>query len=316
MKKLFVLLLAIFLFANINSNAQRHEFGLVLGTSYYLGDINEGGQFAMTSPAFGMVYRYAINQRFAFKVSGIYGTIQADDKVTGSKETKDRNLSFTSPLTEISTQVELHFFEYEAGSENHKFTPLIFAGLSAYHFNPKAEFEGDLYDLQPLGTEGQNTTEYPDRKPYKLTQMAIPFGIGFKWSVSYNVTLGFEWGLRKTFTDYLDDVSTTYADPSVLSSENGPYAMVLGNRMFEETPLYANGWGEPFASAVDPNPEGFKEYPREAAAAFTDMQRGTSTNNDWYSFAGLTITFKIVGPKATSCPAYKRHFQYREYYLF
>nr|MBC8148007.1 outer membrane beta-barrel protein [Bacteroidota bacterium] len=284
MKKLYVLLLAIFLFANINSNAQRHEFGLFLGTSYYLGDINEGGQFAMTSPAFGMVYRYAINQRWALKVNGFMGTIQADDKVTGTKDTKARNLSFKSSLTEISAQLELHFFEYEAGSQNHRFTPLLFAGLSAFHFNPKAEFQGEWFELQPLGTEGQNTTEYTDRKPYKLTQMAIPFGIGFKWNVSHSVTLGFEWGIRKTFTDYLDDVSTTYADPSVLSSESGPYSMVLGNRIFEESDLFNNGWGEPFAPIGDPNPEGFKEYPREMAAALTGFQRGTSTNNDWYSF--------------------------------
>ncbi|MFC2111110.1 DUF6089 family protein, partial [Bacteroidota bacterium] len=283
----------------------------------YLGDINESGQFAMTSPAFGMVYRYAINQRWALKVSGIYGTIQADDKELGTEELKSRNLSFKSPLTEISAQMELHFLEYQAGSQNHKFTPLLFAGFSAFHFNPKAEFEGEWYDLQPLGTEGQNTTEYPDRKPYKLTQIAIPFGLGFKWNVSHSVTLGFEWGLRKTFTDYLDDVSTTYADPSVLASENGPYAMVLGNRMFEEVhPDYNNGWGVPYAPVGDPNPKVFELYPREDAALWTDVQRGTSTNNDWYSFAGLTITFKIVGPKANSCPAYKRHFQYREYYLF
>jgi len=312
MKRIFFTIFVVLILLNINIYAQRHELGVFLGTSYYIGDLNESGHFGMPSPAFGLAYRYAINPRFALKINGYYGKIRADDAITGTKE---RNLSFESPLIDIGAQVELNFFEYSAGSQTHRFSPYITAGVSLFHFNPKAEFEGELYELQPLGTEGQNTTQYPD-KPYKLTSLAIPFGIGCKWSISPGVTLSFSWGLRKTFTDYLDDVSTDYASPSVLSAENGPYSMVLGNRMYEITPLYDNGWGEPYDDPNAVDPESFPLYPDYAADLMKDRARGNSKNNDWYSFAGVTVTFKIVGPKANSCPAYQRHFQYREYYIF
>ncbi len=312
MKRIFFLSIAI-LFATVVF-AQRHEIGFFAGGSYYLGDLNESNQFGMMSPAGGLVYRYAINPRWAVKFNAHYGTLRGDDKIT-NKPMKHRNLHFKSPLADIGGQLELNFLEYETGSEQRRFSPFIFLGFSVFRFNPMAQYDGKWYELQPLGTEGQGTTAYPDRKPYSLTSVAIPFGIGFKFSLGTNTSLGIEWGLRKTFTDYLDDVSTTYADPSVLSAENSPYSMIFGNRSFETLDEYHGNWGTPVGDPSG-NPPPFPLYPRVAAAEMEGYQRGNSKNKDWYSLVGITLTFKIQGPKAKSCPAYKRHFKYRDYYIF
>lgn len=319
MRKLVLIILI--LICGVSTKAQHHEFGPFFGASYYIGDLNKSGHFSMASPAFGLMYRYALNQRWALKVNGYYGKLQGDDAITnqGDKERKARNLSFLSPILDFSGQVEFNFFEFVAGSDNHRFTPFLFSGLSVFRFNPQAEFDGEWHELQPLGTEGQNTTAYPDRSPYNLTSIAIPFGIGFKWNIAPSVTLNFEWGLRKTFTDYIDDVSTTYADPAILAAENQPYALVLGNRMFELTdPSFPNnGWGPAYGGfGPGGEPMSFPLYPRDAASLFTGKQRGNSQNNDWYGIAGLAITFKLVGPRAKTCPAYKKHFNYKEYYNY
>ena len=72
------------------------------------------------------------------------------------------------------------------------------------------DYYSQWIDLQPLGTEGQGTTAYPDRKKYSRTQIAIPMGGGVKISLNDNLNIAFSFSARKTYTDYLDDVSTTY----------------------------------------------------------------------------------------------------------
>jgi hypothetical protein len=251
---------------------QRHEMGLFGGYSYYMGDINPKKHFAMSKIAFGGVYRYNINPHWALKFNMYRGTVESSDAVI--KFNQNRNLSFRSPLTEFALQLELNFFEYVTGSHSMIVSPFIYAGIAHFHFNPQAEHNGVWYNLQPLGTEGQGTTAYPERSPYNLSGFAIPFGIGGKFSVSKMVCIGVEWGMRKTFTDYLDDVSTTYPDPVMLAAENSPIASILSDRT-----IYPVG-EEPLSN--------------------TGMQRGDSSTNDWYSFAGITITFRVF-PKREVC---------------
>jgi hypothetical protein len=183
--------------------------------------------------------------------------------------------------------------------------------VAIFSFNPKAKYEGPWqtttqgepysgwYELQPLGTEGQGTTEYPDREPYALTQVSLPFGMGIKWNFTQTLSLSLEWGMRKTFTDYIDDVSTTYVDPELLKSENTEIAMFLANRTFEDV-----------ADAYN------NQYPVAEAKDMEGQQRGNSENDDWYSFLGITLSFNIKGPRSESCPAYQDYNRYKEYYLF
>lgn len=312
MKKI-VLILLIFA-SSISLKAQHHEIGLFLGTSYYLGDLNKSSQFGMPGYNFGLLYRYAVNPRIAVRVAAHYGKIQGDSKLN-SDNLQYRNLSFHSVLIDIEAGIEINFLEYVAGSQNHRFTPFIFAGISVFKFNPKTIYMGQEYELQPMGTEGQGLTAYPDKKPYALTSWAIPFGLGVKWSVSRRVSLGLEWGLRKTFTDYLDDVSDRYPDAGLLSAEKSPLAAVLSNRQFENAALDAGlniGMGP---NGMPMNNDDYLVY-LEQLKTSTGNSRGGAEGKDWYSIAGLTIVFKIVGAKSKSCPAYKKHHQYKEYLLF
>ena len=266
-------------------SAQRSEVGLMLGSSYYLGDLNYSKHFGLAQPAGGLLYRYNLNPRWALKMNALYGEVTGDD-ASSSGENPSRNLSFKSHVLEFSAQMELNFFRYFTGSKKSRFSPYIFGGVSMFSFNPKAEYDGEWYELQPLGTEGQGTTAYPERKVYSLTQISIPFGLGFKYSMSRNICIGGEWGMRKTFTDYLDDVSTTYADPEVLLAENTEIAMLLGDRSVQVS-------GEP---PIEPG-----------------MQRGDTKNKDWYSFAGVFITFKIRGKKNGSCSDFQGGKSYQDY---
>ncbi len=81
-----------------------------------------------------------------------------------------------------------------------------------------------------MSTEGEGLVEYPDRKPYNLFQFSIPFGGGIKFRVSDHIVVAYEIGMRKTFTDYLDDVSTRYVDQAILLNERGPGAVAMAFR--------------------------------------------------------------------------------------
>jgi hypothetical protein len=128
-----------------------------------------------------------------------------------------------------------------------------------------ANLENQWIALHGLSTEGQKTTLNPGQKQYKLYQPTIPFGLGFKLSVSKMITIGFEWGPRKTFTDYLDDVSGKYVDPVLLAREKGAIAALMSNRT---------------KNAVD-------------YASNTGKLRGNPATKDWYIFYGFVISFKL-----------------------
>ncbi len=249
-----------FLFLVVNGQAFSQsygEIGIFGGGSYYLGDLNPGEQFMLTQPAFGGFVRHNFNERLAIKGSLSLAMIEGDDAVSGYNP--DRNLNFKSNITDISAQFEFNLFEYFIGSLKHYFTPYMFAGAGVALYNPKS-LSHDV-ELRPLGTEGQNLPQYSDRKYGKAT-FNIPFGIGFKYSINDRMGLSLHWAMHKTFTDYLDDVSTTY---------------------------YLNG------SIYDPD----SQVPIEVIVSDPtlkhepNMQRGNSDNNDWFSMAGLSVSIKI-----------------------
>jgi opacity protein-like surface antigen len=308
MKKIFLSFFVLLL--SLGIKAQTHEIGPFLGTSYYMGDLVQSQFFSTPGYNLGVNYRYNMNSRFAIKLAVHYGQITGDSK-NNKKSLQYKNLSFHSSLLDFEGGLEINFLEYMPGSTKHRFTPYIFGGLAIFRFNPKAYYQGNEYELQGLGTEGQGLTAYPDKQPYKLTSFAIPFGFGFKFNVSKRVSLGLEWGMRKTFTDYLDDVSTRYPDPALLYAEKGAVAAALSNRVYEQQAIEAG-----LNIAIGPNgiPENqtdFNTY-MEMQKTYAGGQRGAE-DKDWYGIAGITIMFKIVGAKKGSCPAYQKHNYFREY---
>ncbi len=257
---------------NQYSKTSRYDFGIFVGGSYYIGDLNNKHFGKFTQPAGGGVFRYNLTQRAALRANFLVGTIEAYDSRSDSPWQRERNLNFKSSVIELSTQFEFNFLNYKiGGDEYHNFSPYIFFGLAGYHFNPQGQTTNGWVALQPLGTEGQELTEGASPQKYKLTQIAIPFGIGFKTGFSKNMCLGVEWGMRKTFTDYLDDVSTTYYDPGVLKEERGALAASMSDRSLGKDPNYSD----------------------------VGKQRGNPANKDWYSFFGLVLTIRIQ--KTNSC---------------
>lgn len=249
-----IILLLVF---SVTGMAQRSEIGGMVGTSFYLGDLNPTGLFAAPRIAGGVVYRYNFTPRWALKADILFAEVAASDM--HNNKNYDRNLSFRSPITEISAQVELNFFKIYNIPARNRFSPYIYAGITAFSFNPQAELDGVLYDLQPLGTEGQGFEGEAER--YSLFNFAIPFGLGVKVNIGKHICLGLEWGMRYTFTDYLDDVKGEYYDNDILRRERGDIVADLADR---------------------------SEILHEAGSA-----RGNIKTKDLYSFAVFMATFKI-----------------------
>jgi hypothetical protein len=315
MKNIFAtVFLSLILFITPKTEAQRHEVGFFVGGDYYLGDLVSSQFAGQIGPNFGLMYRYDFNRRIAARIAGHYGMLYGDSK-DNKENLRYKNLSFQSMLLDIEMGIEINFLEFDPSSDKHKFTPFVFGGVSVFRFNPKAEYQGQLYELQPLGTEGQGTTAFPDKKPYRLMSWSIPFGGGVKFAISRRVNIALEYGLRKTFTDYLDDVSTRYPDVELLSAEKSPLAAVLSVRMYED---WASQQGLNIAMGANGQPLNEPDYKAylEKIKAASGSQRGNSEDKDWYAIFGLTFTFKIVGPKKGTCPAYKKHHYFKEYLTY
>jgi len=255
--------------------AQRSEIGLFGGAGFYLGELNPTHLFAGTRPAGGLIYRYNLTPRWALKADFIFGKVAASDATTNKGY--ERNLSFFSPITEFSVVAELNFFQLYNATGKNRFTPYVFAGVTLFSFNPKTEYEGTVYELQSFGTEGQGLEGGPE-KNYALTSFAIPFGIGVRATIGRYFSIGAEWGIRYTFTDYLDDVRGVYYDNDLLRENRGDLIANLADRSPELTD--ENGNALPYHQAGE--------------------QRGNTTTHDIYSFVGLTFTVKF-GNEDTSC---------------
>ncbi|MDR2908130.1 MAG: DUF6089 family protein [Bacteroidales bacterium] len=260
--------------------AQRSEMGVFAGGSFYLGDINPAGLFSQTQPAFGALYRYNLSTRWTLRSNVLWGRVKADD---AKYNRLDRNLSFRSQIAEFSMMAELSFLPYFTGSNrSYRFSPYLFGGIAVFSFNPQASnynallAKNEWIDLAPLSTEGQGLSSYPDKQPYSTTQISLPFGLGFKYSLNRIFCVGVEWGMRKTFTDYIDDVGGTYVSQSSLMSERGNQAAYFADPV----------------AADQKHVEG--------------SMRGSAGKTDWYSFAGVTLTARIGRPRQEPCAANKQ----------
>ncbi|MCQ2280744.1 MAG: DUF6089 family protein [Bacteroidales bacterium] len=245
--------------------AQYSELGAMAGASFYLGDLNPRKVFGMSRPAGGIMYRYNFTPRWAIRANILFAQVEGDDAITNKNY--ERNLSFKSPITEIGVMAELNFFKLYHERGKNFFSPYLFGGIAVFSFNPQAQdVDGTWYALQHLGTEGQGFEGQKDY--YSLCNVAIPFGLGFRFTFGKYFSLGAEWGMRFTFTDYLDDVSGNYYDNQALKENRGSVVARLADK---------------------------SEFTHTAGTG-----RGNSTNKDFYSFAGVVFMFKF-GDMDKSC---------------
>lgn len=234
MKK--VLLIFILFGPGIYVYAQKVVLSVAGGPAIYSGDLQLGNfTVKLSNEAFGAAVGYKINPHILVSANLMLANISASDSnVTNAPFKQRRNLSFHTDIQEFTVQLQYDIF---AITRAHQFAPYVFAGAGFFHFNPWAyDRNGKKTFLQPLGTEGEGLPQYPDRKIYSLTQATIPFGVGIKYSLSENITVGAELSFRKIFTDYLDDVSTRYPDSLTLLNARGPEAVDLSFRGDEVKP--------------------------------------------------------------------------------
>src|SRR5690606_33540360 len=261
---------------SIGVNAQKFSVALYGGTTNYQGDLQDKRlTFSQAHLAGGIGVSYDLTDRVSLRTGVLFGKVSGDDKLG---KNQIRNINFTSGITDV--HLALQYYITPLGKNS--LTPYVFAGVGMYHFNPYTHDTANTkYFLRPLSTEGQGFEEGNDY--YKLTQFNVPFGAGVKLSLSENLNVGIELGLRKLFTDHLDDVSGVYVDENLLIANRGTKAAELAFR-----------GGELKTGAT---------YP----AAGT--RRG-GDNKDWYYFTGVTLSFRLgngtVGSSGrmsqTGCP--------------
>lgn len=263
------------------SFGQSSEIGITLGTSTYKGDLKTTMFTTKYNHlAGGVLFRHSNSNHWSYKIALHAGRISAADSTTKSEIQKYRNLSFRSNWQELNIQTEFNFFKFQTANPSSTYTPFLALGLTLFHFNPQANLDGDWVDLQPLATEGQGTSQFSDRKKYKRLQVAMAFGGGFKFRLSRRFGLVVESGVRRTFTDYLDDVSTTYADKKVLAAEYGTNAALLSDR-----------------SVNQGNNQNMLR------------DRGNQNDKDWYVFTGVQLTYTISKKYNDVCKPFRVKFK-------
>lgn len=257
--------------AQFNGYTHEGEFGIALGAAHYFGDINTRAGINRPKPAFGVFYRKQFGEYVAARLSATFAQLGYSDVYSKNQFQQLRNLSFNTNIFEIALQGDFNFFKFNPIDPNYRFTPYVTIGAGIFSFNPYAYLNGKKYFLQPLGTEGQGTTAYPDRKKYSTTAICFPLGVGVKFNINDQMNIGFEIAHRFTSTDYLDDVSKTYAGAQLFKD---PAAFKLQDRSYE--------FGTPIGVA--------------------GRQRGFSGQKDQYVTAMLSLTFNISSYK---CPSSK-----------
>ena len=251
------------------------------GVVNYQGDLRqEVYTFQGVRMGAGVGITYDLNKRFQARAMLMSGSISADDKNNKDPRLYYRNLNFRTNITEVSLQLLFHLLNNESAPIN----PYAIGGIALFRFNPFTQDQsGQKYFLQPLGTEGQGLPSYPEPL-YKLNQLSLPVGGGIAFRINEQVTLAWEICFRMTLTDYIDDVSTVYADEFDLLIGRGPKSLELAFR----------GWELPGVNPIFPTgyPSGFI--------------RGNPNANDWYYFSGIKANIRLKTPERSGSSKWKK----------
>ncbi len=216
------------------------ELGFTAGGAHYFGDLNTRAGLQAVKPAVGIFYRKYFNDYVGARAQFRYMKLGYSDVYSNNSYQQRRNLSFNTDLFELALQGDFNFFRFEPGRYDYRFSPYLTLGASVFHYNPYAFLGGNKYFLQPMHTEGQGTSLYPERKPYQLFSYAWLIGGGVKYNLNRRLNLGLEVLFRYSQTDYLDDVSTTYAGVSAFptkSDGSATVAAVLQDRSYATGPV-------------------------------------------------------------------------------
>lgn len=203
--------------------AVRKERSLIatggIGTSTYFGELANPGDYFDARPSISAGLQYYFTNRISARAELSWFQLKGDDAKADAEGRIKRNLSFVSNNFEFNAAGQINLLpKGRRFYQRPQINPYVFIGVGLLYFNPKAEYQGRKYALQPLRTEGVH---------YNRVTVAIPHGIGVRYMVDPFLNIGFELGYRKIFTDYLDDVSTVYVDNT---SFTNPIAAALADR--------------------------------------------------------------------------------------
>jgi hypothetical protein len=291
MKKLIFIFTCFLMMTNAFGQNMKYnlEYGIRGGASNYLGDIGSGDlargfvynlELADTRVMAGAFLRWRFHPVFSYEAAFSYANIRGFDKNSINYARTGRNLSFNNNMFMLNNKLlylptQLHVSDIgRTGRYNNSFDAYIFAGVGFLYNNPKAEYGGVRYALRKLSTEGND---------YSPVVVTIPMGAGFYFT---HVTrkrkrhrFGFEMSWNLTFTDYLDDISTDYAQPAEMSSD--PMASTLANRN-PELGTYAVG--------QYPGP---LNYGPANNSGLYENQRGDPNDKDNFLLVSLSYSYVI-----------------------
>ncbi len=272
------------------NNAQYSEFGIGLGFSTYWGDLN-GPSFGTnirknSGLALQLSARKMFNKHLGLRGSFSIGSIKGSDSNSSLDWQQLRNLSFKSSILELAAMGEFYIFGFDTEPGSSVFCPYLTVGIAGFRFDPKTIYRGNEIRLQPLGTEGQGMNGFGEK--YSLYNLSIPFGAGAKFILTETLNIGLDVIVRRSFTDYIDDVSRSYVNYDDLNAGNGSLAANVANRMNE------------FLGQEEP-----VQLP-------TGDQRGGAKVKDYYIFSMVTINFMLTdsrgkkrfGKSKVFCPTF------------
>ena len=238
-----------------------NEVGIIVGGSNYHGDLSHGFNFKNTQPGFGVFYKYNLSSYFCWRNQLQFMGVAGSDK--GVKGYNNRNLSFQTDIWDISSTFEFNFQPFGTNVNDLNWTPYFYTGLNLFLFDP-TRLENKDIRLRGLRTENQ-------KKPYSRLQPAIPIGFGLKKMLTPQKNrgvwiVGIEGCWRKTFTDYLDDVSGVFPDYKALVDSRG-----LGTAEYSHPEVLLGN---------APVPAG--------------TMRGDKHLKDWYYFIGFSVSYRFT----------------------
>lgn len=279
MKNIFILIFVLCL-TTVSKAQWLWDYGVAVGVSNYLGDI--GGKektrrdfvadmkMAKTRWNVGGFARYKVHQKVSVKLALDYLRIEGDDKLSSNIARNARNLNFRNDMFDLAVTGQVFFYEDNDLGNTYRykngFRAYFFAGVGAFYTNPKANLNGEWVKLRPLQTEG---------RAYSPIGINIPAGVGFYFTVHKKHRIGYELNYRTTFTDYLDDVSGDYADPSGMSAEGA----ALSNRTGEVSgldPAFTKNFGYDGKTGVG-------------------NKRGDKTHKDGYMTMSVSYSYVLRG---------------------
>ncbi len=277
----------------------RSEYLIGLGISNFLGELGGRDQigspfvwdleFSQTKPAASLGYRYHVAEKQSLRLNFTYGILAGNDNLTQETFRNNRNLNFKTDLYELQLCYELHLYKEELGhvydlrgvkgTKSSRVGLYFFAGVGGFYFDPKALINNAYVPLRPLGTEGQGLPNGAEE--YDQFQLCIPMGLGLRKAITKQWSIGLEMQYTKTFTDYIDDVSTSYYNPEALADAHGDLAAYLANPALD-LPEAGGSW-----------------------ATAPGAQRGDPTDLDAYLFLKFQLTYKVFKYKTQGGHKYR-----------